>query len=113
MGAARAQSPQMKITDAPTLAGLLLDDDEDGPCAADVLDWNDRGLERAAFDEELLAARYRSGDEYLLASARRLWFHLLGDRLQAGQPLTPELVRRDAARAAQRVLEAAPPEQHP
>ncbi len=97
----------MTVDDASALARLLLADDDDGPSASDVLEWSEGSLERAAFDEELLAARYRSGDEYLLAHARRLWFQFLGDRLQAGQMLTPDLVRRDAARAAVRALAVA------
>ena len=54
--------------------------------------------------EELLAARFGSGDEALVATARRRWFQLLGDRLQAGQTLTQDLIRRDAGRSASQVL---------
>ncbi len=94
----------MTILDAATLARLLLADDDDGPSPTEVLEWTERQLEAVAFDEELLAARYRSGDEAILAKARRRWFQLLADRLQAGQALTRELVRRDAARAAAQTL---------
>ena len=93
----------MTINDAEELRRRLLADDA-VPTAEDILEWSATRLDQVAFDEELLAARFGSGDEALVATARRRWFQLLGDRLQAGQTLTQDLIRRDAGRSASQVL---------
>ncbi len=61
----------MTIIDAETLARLLLADDDDGPSPKEVVEWTEDRLRAVAFDEELLAAHYKSGDEAILAKAGR------------------------------------------